>query len=302
MRIFPLVFFASLIMNTASAQAVSELRRVGAKKTAGLDSNGWKHTGLFVLNVNQSAQSNWNTGAERFQIGINMIINKAIHHRKGKFTFDTYLDIELGVTEAASFKKFRKTNDRFDLTFEVDHRIGKKKNHFNYGVLANVNTQLFTGHNYAAVNYPKISAFLSPGKFLLSPGIDYKNQNKKSYFSFFISPITFRWVTKVEESFYRSSKFGVDSLKKVFNEIGPYLSIHYNVNFSKTSSLISRVDLFTNYKKNPQNVDVLLNNVLTVDISKVFAATFLFDLLYDHDIKARTQVQEVTGIGLKLKL
>jgi len=301
MRIFPVVLLALLLYHSANTQTVSELRRVGAKKTAGIDSNGWKSTGLFVLNVNQSAQSNWNTGAERFQIGINLILNKAIHHRKGKYTFDTYLDIELGVTEAASFKKFRKTNDRFDLTFEADHSIGKK-NHFNYGILANVNTQLFLGHNYAVENYPKISGFLSPGKFLLSPGIDYKNQNKKRYFSFFISPLTFRWVTKLDDSFYRSSKFGVDSLKKVFNEIGPYLSIHYNVNFTKTSSFISRVDLFTNYKKNPQNVDVLLNNVLTVDISKVFAATFLFDLLYDHDIKARTQIQEVTGIGLKLKL
>lgn len=301
MRIFPVVLLALLLYHSANTQTVSELRRVGAKKTAGIDSNGWKSTGLFVLNVNQSAQSNWNTGAERFQIGINLILNKAIHHRKGKYTFDTYLDIELGVTEAASFKKFRKTNDRFDLTFEADHSIGKK-NHFNYGILANVNTQLFPGHNYAVVNYPKISGFLSPGKFLLSAGIDYKNQNKKSYFSFFISPLTFRWVTKVDDSFYRSSKFGVDSLKKVFVEIGPYLSIHYNVNFTKTSSLISRVDLFTNYKKNPQNVDVLLNNVLTIDISKVFAATFLFDLLYDHDIKARTQIQEVTGLGLKLKL
>jgi Protein of unknown function (DUF3078) len=301
MRRLLFILFAVFVWNTAKTQTVSELRRVGAKKTAGPDSNGWKHTGLFVLNVNQSAQSNWNSGAERFQIGINAILNKAMHHRKGKYTFDTYLDIELGVTEAASFKKFRKTSDRFDLTFEVEHRIGKK-NHFNYGVLANINTQLFTGHNYAVENFPKISSFLSPGKFLVSPGIDYKNQNKKRYFSFFISPLTFRWVTKVDESFYGSSKFGVDSLKKVFNEIGPYLSIHYNVNISKTSNLITRVDLFTNYKKNPQNVDVLLNNVFTVNISKIFAATFLFDLLYDHDIKARTQVQEVTGIGLKLKL
>lgn len=301
MRIFSFVLFALFLFKATVAQTVSELRRVGAKKTAGIDSNGWKSTGLFVLNVNQSAQSNWNSGAERFQIGINMILNKAIHHRNGKYTFDTYLDIELGVTEAASFKKFRKTSDRFDLTFEVEHRIGKK-NHFNYGVLANVNTQLFIGHNYAIENFPKISGFLSPGKFLLSPGIDYKNQNKKSYFSFFISPLTFRWVTKIDESFYSISKFGVDSSKKVYNEIGPYLSVHYNVGISKTSNLISRVDLFTNYKKKPQNVDVLLNNVFTVNISKIFAATFLFDLLYDHDIKARTQVQEVTGIGLKLKL
>ena len=113
-----------------NAQAVTELKRVGAKKKAGLDSNGWKSTGLFVLNVNQSAQSDWSSGGEKFQIGINALLNKAIHHRKGNYLFDAYFDLELGITEAASFKKFRKTTDRFDVTFEVERQFGKKK-HWN---------------------------------------------------------------------------------------------------------------------------------------------------------------------------
>lgn len=276
-------------------------KRVGAKKIASLDSNGWKRSGLFVLNVNQSAQSDWGSGGESFQIGINALLNKAIHHRKGKYTFDTYFDFELGLVEASSFKKFRKTTDRLDLTFEIEHTIGKK-NHFNYGALFNLNTQVFGGHNYATEDSPKISSFLSPGKILLSLGIDYKDTKPNSYFSLFISPATIRWITKIDRDFYKSYKFGVDSLNKVYTEIGAYLSVHFNAKISKTANLICRFDLFSNYKRKPQNVDVLMNNVLTFSIAKNFVGTFLLDILYDHDIKRRTQVQEVSGLGLRLKL
>ncbi|MEO7922926.1 MAG: DUF3078 domain-containing protein [Chitinophagaceae bacterium] len=288
-------------MNITTAQVVNEMKRVGTKKRTSLDSNGWKRTGIFILNVNQSAQNEWGSGGENFMLGFNTILNKAIHHKKGKYTFDSYLDLELGLVFATSYKQFRKTTDRCDFTVELEHRIGKR-NHFNYGILGNINTQLFSGHNYVSEFHQKISNFLSPGKALISMGIDYKNIKPKTYFSFFISPTTIRWVTKIDRDFYKKKAFGVDSLHKVYTEIGAYLSVHFNYMISKKTNLVSRLDLFSNYKRKPQNIDVLFNNVLSLNISKSFAATFILDLLYDHDIKSRTQVQQVSGIGLKLKL
>lgn len=162
MKILLLCLCTVATMITCTAQAITELKRVGAKKRASLDSNGWKRTGLFILNINQSAQSDWGSGGENFHLGVNTILNKAIHHKKGKYSFDTYFDLELGIIMATSYKKIRKTTDRFDLTFELEHSIGEK-NHFNYGVLANINTQVFGGHSYATEDHPKISSFLSPG-------------------------------------------------------------------------------------------------------------------------------------------
>ena len=301
MRLLLLYFFTVLLTFNSAAQPVAHnLKRVGAKKVSSLDSNGWKHSGIFTININQAALSNWSSGGEKFLLGINGVLNKSIHHRYGKYTLDSYLDIELGIVDAASFKKFRKTNDRFDMTVEFEHSLGKK--HYNYGVLFNFNSQLFEGHNYSSPNQPKISSFLSPGKFLLSPGIDYKNYNSTSYFSFFISPATIRWVTKIDPDFFLSKKFGIDSARKVNTEMGAYLSIHYNTQFTKTVKLISRLDLFSNYKRKPGNVDVLFNNLLTFNISKNFAGSILLDIIYDDDIKRRTQVQEILGIGVKFNL
>jgi hypothetical protein len=299
---YVLLILLSLFLSiNTNAQVVGELKRVGAKKRASLDSNGWKKTGLFVLNINQSAQQDWGSGGENFQLGINTILNKAIHHRKGKYTFDAYFDIELGLVEASSFKQFRKTNDRCDMTLEVEHTIGKNSN-FNYGILTNFNSQLFRGRSYSIEGQPKISNFMSPGKVLLSIGIDYKNAKNNHYFSLFATPATIRWVTKLDKDFYNLKRFGVDSFQKVYTEVGAYITAHYNTRISKSVNLISRLDLFSNYKRDPQNIDILLNNVLTFSITKFLAGTFLFDLVYDHDFKRRTQIQEITGLGMRLSL
>jgi hypothetical protein len=78
----PLAWTTLLLIacNYANAQiSVSELQRVGAQKTAALDSNGWKKTGILVFNVNQSARSDWGSGGETFQLGINLVYNQAVH-------------------------------------------------------------------------------------------------------------------------------------------------------------------------------------------------------------------------------
>ena len=296
---FLLIAFYCVCIIQLQAQTIQEIQKTNSRKIKSLDTAGWEHTGFFIFNVNQGALSNWSGGGERFLIGINGILNYSSHHKQGKYTMESYLDLELGVVEAASFKKFRKTTDRCDITVEMDHSITKKTN---YGLLFNFNSQIFGGHNYAIEGHNKVSSFLTPGKFLLAPGVDFRNQNANNYFSFFISPATFRLITKIDDEFYRQSKFGVDSADKVNTEIGAYISTHYNVKISKTAGYIGRVDLFSNYKRKPGNIDVLSNNLLTINISKIFAATILVDVIYDDDTKGRTQVQEIFGLGLKLKL
>ena len=265
-----------------------------------LDSAGWQKTGFFIFNLNQAALSDWSGGGERFLIGINSIVNYALHHKKGKYSKDTYIDIELGAVEASSFKKFRKTTDRFDVTMELDHSTNNKNLY--YGLLFNLNTQLLGGHNYAITGHNKISSFLSPGKIFLAPGIDLKIKRPNCYFSVFVSPATAKWVTKIDDDFYEQKKFGVDSAQKINTEFGAYITSHFNLKLSNTTKYIGRVDLYSNYLHKPENVDVLLNNLLTINISNMFAANILLDIIYDHDIKRRTQVQEIFGLGLKLKL
>ena len=295
-----LVSITLLLIYFYSYSQRQDIQKISNRKMKSLDSTGWEKTGFFVLNVNQAALSDWSSGGERFLIGINGIVNYALHHQKGKYSKDTYLDIELGAVEASSFRKFRKTTDRFDITLELDHSTSNKNLY--YGLLFNLNTQLLGGHNYAIAGHNKISSFLSPGKILLAPGIDIKIKKPESYFSLFVSPSTARWVTKIDDEFYNQYKFGIDSAQKVNTEFGAYITTHYNVMISKTTRYIGRLDLYSNYLRKPGNVDVLMNNLFTVNISNVFAVNILLDIVYDDDIKRRTQIQEIFGMGLKVKL
>lgn len=299
-KFISLFLFTLFTIYAAAQQSIKELQKQNARKMKALDTSGWHNTGFFIFNVNQAALSDWSSGGEKFLIGINGILNYALHHKMGKYSFDSYFDVELGAVEAASFKKFRKTTDRFDFTVEMDHSTNNKNIY--YGLLFNLNTQLLGGHNYSLPDNNKISGFLSPGKFLLAPGIDIKSQKQNSYFSLFISPSTIRLVTKTEDDFFLESKFGVDSAHKINIEFGAYISSHFNFKISGTSRYIGRLDLFSNYLRKPGNIDVLLNNLFTTNISNVFAVNILLDILYDHDTKRRTQVQEIFGLGLKLKL
>ena len=275
---------------------VKELQSAGTKAVKSLDSNGWKKSGTFILNLNQGALSNWVAGGEQNVLGINSILNFSLNYRHNRHTWDNYLDVALGVQNATSFENFRKIDDRIDLTSKYGYQLSQ---HWYVGFLTNFNSQLFPGYDYSVEPNRKISNFLTPGKILLSPGFDYKTANR---FSLFISPISARWILKVDPDFYNMSKFGVDSASKANFEAGAFLSAKFNASFTKWATYTGRVDLFSNYLRNPQNVDMFITNLLTMKFTKVFATNLSFDLIYDDDVLGRLQIKEILGIGLTVNL
>jgi len=275
---------------------VKQMQAESAKAVKSIDSNGWKKSGTLILNLNQGALSNWVAGGEENVFGINGIFNYALNYKKDKNTWDNYFDIALGFQNATSFKKFRKIDDRIDITSKYGRQISKK---WYYGILFNFNSQALPGYDYSTDPPAKISSFLTPGKILLSPGFDFRPTDK---FSVFISPATVRWILKHDEDFFNVSKFGVDSAKKVNIEFGAFLTARYMAAITPWASYTGRVDLFSNYLRNPQNIDLLMNNLLTMKFTKTFATNLSLDLVYDDDVKKRLQLKEILGIGLTVKL
>jgi hypothetical protein len=295
-RIFALSAFSLLIsLVKGQDEAVKQLQAAANKEVKSIDSNGWKRSGTFILNINQGALSNWAAGGEQNVFGINGIFNYAINYKKGNNLWDNYFDIALGFQNATSFNRFRKIDDRIDITSKYGRKISSK---WYTGLLVNFNTQMLAGYNYSTTPETKISNFLAAGKLILSPGFDYRPNDK---FSLFISPVSFRWVFKSDEDFYAVSKFGVNAGKKVNLEIGAFASAKYTTNLAPWATYTSRLDLFSNYRRNPQNIDVLMNNLFTFKFNKSLATNISFDLLYDDDVLKRLQLKEILGIGLTLK-
>jgi hypothetical protein len=293
---FCLFIFGFYVELIAQDGTVKQMQDAGTKAVKSLDSNGWKKSGTLILNLNQGALSNWVAGGEQNVFGINGIFNYAVNYKMGKNIWDNYFDIALGFQNATSFKKFRKIDDRIDITSKYGRQLSKK---WYYGILFNFNSQALPGYNYSTDPPTKISSFLSPGKILLSPGFDFRPNDK---FSVFMSPATVRWVLKRDEDFYNVAKFGVDSAKKVNTEFGAFITAKYKAAITKWATYTGRLDLFSNYRRNPQNIDVLMNNLLTMSFTKNFATNLSVDLLYDDDVLKKLQLKEILGIGLTMKL
>ena len=305
MRKSILIFSITCLFIHLNAQdpTVKQLQTESAKAIKSLDSNGWKRSGTFILNLNQGALSNWVAGGENNTLGINGILNYSINLRNGRHIWDNYFDMALGFQNATSFDKYRKIDDRIDITSKYGYQLTE---HWYASLLFNFNSQFLAGYDYSTTPITKISNFLTPGKIILAPGMNYKTASR---FSCFISPVGARWVLKVDEDFFNVPKFGVDSAKKSNLEFGAYITAMYRADITKWASYTGRIDLYSNYKRNPQNVDLFMTNLLTMKFNKILATNLSLDLIYDDDVKlfgpsrnkAATQLRSQLGVGFAAK-
>ena len=266
----------------------------------------WKIGGLLRFTLSQGAQSNWAAGGENQTLGLGSFLTGYAYYKKGKKSWDNTIDLAYGFLNTTSLG-MRKTDDHIDLLSKYGYEIGKK---WYLSGLINFRTQFAAGYSYPTDGPPVLTSdFMAPGYLIVSPGFNYL---PNSEFSFFISPATLRWIFVENDSLSRQGAFGVDSGKTVKTEFGAYSTISYTHKISPTATYTGRLDLFSNYENKPQNVDVNWTNLLAVKVSGILTMTLSFSLIYDNEVSTvkadgtvggpATQIQELLGIGLALKL
>ena len=275
---------------------VKEFQKVAFRDLKPLEKDGWKKAGTFIITINQGALRNWAGGGEQNTLGVTTLLNYNINHKKGKITWSNYFDIALGFQNASSFGRFRKVDDRIDITSKVGYEFTKK---FFTAFLVNFNSQALVGYNYTDTANIKISNILTPGKLLISAGIDFRPDKT---FSLFISPVTTRFIFKRDYDFYFQDKFGVQPYHKAYTEVGAFATAKYAKKINSWAAYTGRLDLFSNYKRKAENVDVLFTNLLTMKFNKWFATNISVDVVYDDDVLQKTQLKEILGVGLTIKL
>lgn len=261
----------------------------------------WKTGGTFSLNLSQGSLSNWSAGGEKFSLSANTYINGHAYYKNGNNSWDNSIDYYLGYVKTTS-QGTRKNDDRLDITSKYGRGMSPK---VSLSGLFNLRTQFFQGYEYPDQNTKNlISDFLAPAYILLSPGFDYK---PFANLSFFVSPATARWVIVKDTSL--STKYSLPAGETSNFEFGAYASINYSANFGKNVTYKGKLDLFSNYKHNPQNVDLYFTNQFALKISKVLSATYSLTLIYDDDIRQfgdngtspGLQLQSLFGVGLLYK-
>jgi hypothetical protein len=305
------ILWAILCMTYACSYAqdetVKELKK-SSEKTIAKDPNDtipktWKKGGLYGINISQGSLSNWAAGGEDFSLSVNSVLSLFAFYKKDKHSWDNTFDFNLGYVKTTSLGS-RKNDDRIDFLSKYGYALNPK---LNLAGLFNFRSQLFKGYTYDANAVRTLSsAFLSPAYILVSPGLDYK---PSANLSLFISPITARWTIVKDDTLSGKGLYGVDPGKHSNTEIGAFASVNYFKEFNKVVTYKGRLDLFSNYKNNPQNIDLYFTNVLNVKLSKILSLTWSVDMIYDDDARlfgknkngAALQLKSLIGVGLLAK-
>lgn len=264
---------------------------------------GWTKGASFNIGLAQGGSSNWAAGAERFSFSTNIVTNTFALYKKGRNSWDNNLDILYAFLNTTS-QGYRKVDDRIDFVSRYGYRLDNPKWYFTF--MSNFRTQFFDGRRYfksditGADTSERISAFMAPAYVLLSPGFQYK-PNK--YFDITFSPATVRFIIVGNRPAELGKYYGVNPTLKTRTEIGAFINANFNKEIFKNVNLKSRLDLYSNYRNNPKNVDVFSTTLITMKVNKWLNVTYNFDLIYDDDAvkpdgrKWGTQIKSLLGIG-----
>ncbi|MDB5232609.1 MAG: hypothetical protein JWN76_3414 [Chitinophagaceae bacterium] len=263
----------------------------------------WKRGGITSLTINQGNQSNWAAGGDNFSLAIGAYLNYYVLHKINRHSWDNSIDFNFGFLQTTSLGS-RKNDDRIDILSKYGYNFDKK---WYLSGLFNFRSQFFDGRSYSGTESSLSSTFLSPAYALLSAGFDYKPNN---HLSVFFSPFTSRVIIIASDKLAAKGLYGVPEGKHSTNQLGAFGSVNFNQDFSKNISYRARADIFTNYKSNPQNIDLYMTNLISFRINKFLSATYNLDLIYDDDVKLfgdnkdspALQVKSLIGIGFMMRL
>jgi hypothetical protein len=263
----------------------------------------WRTGGLFSGTFGQTSLSNWAAGGDQFSLNVNGLLNLFAFYKKDRHSWDNSLDLELGYVNTTSLGT-RKTSDRIDYLSKYGYQLF---DHMFLSGLFNFRSQFTAGYNYPNdTTKIKTSNFLAPAYFIVSVGMDWKPSDNVSVF---LSPVTSRWTLVKDDSLSAHGAYGVDTGKMWRNEIGAYLTANFMKQIVKGFTYKGRLDLFSNYKHNPQDIDVFMTNLFSMNVYKGFSFTLGADLIYDDDVRVfgkdkkspRLQVRQYIGIGYTKK-
>jgi hypothetical protein len=281
----------------------AESGSLSSKLPADTSKKKWKAGGMYRLSLGQGTLSNWAAGGDDFSLNVNTALNVYAVHKNKKFKWENSLDLVFGFINTTSLGS-RKNDDRIDFTSKYDYPVNPK---LNAGILINGRTQFFRGYSYPENVKTYASNFFSPGYVLGSIGVDYKPIPKMSIF---LSPLTSRWVIVKNDSLAGKAAYGVDTGKNSINQLGSFATINFQRALTKTLSYKTRLDMFSNYKKNPWNIDVYMTNLLAVKIFKMLSFNWTFDVIYDDDTRIfgdnkdapALQLKSIVGAGLQVPI
>ncbi len=257
----------------------------------------WKTKGNLIFLFNQSNFNNWLAGGENNLSG-NLGINYDFNYKKQEWTWDNKVIASYGLLQTKNSDFDKKTDDRF----EYNSVLGKKAfGEWNYSFFLNFRTQFTKGYVYTKdANGKEIRTentnLFSPAYLTFGPGMFWKkNDNLKVNLAPLTSKVTFvdRNFTVADEKY-----FGVEEGRSSRYELGFYASGYYKFNLMTNVSMENTLNLYSNYMKDPQNIDVDYTLAVVMRINRYLTSNLVFQSIYDDNAFRGFQTRQIFGLGV----
>lgn len=242
----------------------------------------WKERLEANFLLNQVAISNWVKGGEN-SISTTMDITEYLNYENKPMNLSSsnFIRLKLGFL-ASGGNSIRKNLDLLETNSKLNHRAFGK---FDFSAILLFKTQVAPGKDYSVDPAKKVSKFLDPAILTIGLGLDYK-PNKTTSINF--SPLTYRGTYMIDTVGFDQTRYGIPKDKKALHEPGVSLMVTNDYKPVKSVTVTNRLQLFTNYIHNPQNVDVDWEMIATINLNWFSDVRFNTHLIYDDD--ARTPV------------
>jgi len=279
----------------------------------------WTKGGKVGINASEVGFYNWAKGGDNNVAGtsyINLFANRNVNG----WSWENKLDLEYGL-KRENKEIWKKTDDRLEFNTKLGKQSSKKD--WFYTAYLNFKTQFDKGFDYDDSETISISDFMAPGYLTLGPAADYK---PNEYFSAMISPAAYKATFVLDQRLADQGEFGVkeaeyqivgtDTTKindgqTLRHEVGANLVLSFKKDIFKNVNLDTKLDLFSNYLENPQNIDVDWQMAITMKVNSFLNVLFKTHLIYDDDTKvewtesngtihnsAITQFKQSLSVGL----
>lgn len=287
-----LTLFSTLTLSLVAQKvldAKENVKELSPKKEA---KQGWTKIGGLGADFSWLNLINPRSGSGDNRVGFGGLLNYSANLVKDKLIWDNRFGLQLALVQVGG-DALTKANDVLQFTSQAGYKLGDGK--WYVAGLFDLQSQFLPtyGKNYLTAKpkgstktYDLTGSLFSPATIRFAPGVIYKPIPN---LTILYSPVALKAIAVANDKLAKSGSFfpldAANPNKKVDFQVGSEIRFDYvNKFFDGRVAYAGTLDLYSNYLRDPQNIDLEFYNSLDFFIVKNFSINFKSDWFYDHDI------------------
>jgi hypothetical protein len=239
----------------------------------------WKYRKESSFIFSQASLTNWVKGGDNsISTSIDITGYADYNNIPLKLSSNNFIRLNLGFLKSGDIP-LRKNLDLLETNSKLNHKAFGK---FDFSAILLFKTQVAPGYDFSSEPSVMVSKFMNPVVITVGLGLDYQ-PNKTTSLNF--SPLSYKGTFMTDTTHIDQTIYGIPKNRKSLNEPGVSFMITNEFKPLKTVSVINRLQLFTNYIHNPQNVDVDWEMIGVANLNWFTDVRLDTHLIFDDDTK-----------------